>query len=142
MQEELSNSRLLCQSMGRPALKPQPEYGQHLAQLRAKAGLSQQQLAVAVNVSQSNVAFWERSENPPKGESLPVLAKTLGVSIEILLNVKAKTDLNKHRGPQSKLDKVVSKVQALPRRQQQKVINFVELFLADYEQSQDKESIH
>jgi transcriptional regulator with XRE-family HTH domain len=51
--------------------------------------LSQYELARYVGVPQANIAFWERSEKPPRSEVLPKMAEALGVSVEYLLNVDA-----------------------------------------------------
>ena len=45
---------------------------------RKAMGLSQQDLALALNVSQPNVANWEAGRAWPKTQDLPELAKALG----------------------------------------------------------------
>ena len=52
-------------------------------------GLEPYELAAYVGVPQANIAFWERSEKPPRSEVLPKMAEALGVSVEDLLNVGA-----------------------------------------------------
>ncbi len=118
--------------MGRPAKTPQPEYGRHLASLRTAAGLSQQQVAEAVNVRQSTVATWERASRPPKGDILPQLATILKVSISDLLQCdsEAKPQKKKHRGPTSRVEKLMDQVAKLPRRKQQKIADVVEALIA------------
>jgi transcriptional regulator with XRE-family HTH domain len=109
-------------SMGRPAKAPQPAYGRHLAELRKRAGLTQQQLADVLEVRQATVASWERSANPPRGQSIPPLAEALGVSVDQLLKVNGQSK-------RSRLDKLVAEVAQLPRRRQQRVISLVETLL-------------
>lgn len=116
--------------MGRPAKTPRSQIGQHLVALREAAGLSQQQLAEAVGVQQSNIAFWERSPKPPRGEVLPQLAQALGVSIDELLNVQPVKRSKSQPGPEGRLQKVFDQVAKLPRRQQTKVAEFVEAFVS------------
>ena len=120
----------LCWDMakGRPAFRPQPEMGAHLAQLREAAGLTQKQLAEKLGVPLSNITFWERSEKPPRAEMLPKMAEALGVSVDALLKVspiKPKKAVAKGR-----LQEVFEKVSGLPRRQQQKVVEMAEGFLS------------
>jgi transcriptional regulator with XRE-family HTH domain len=119
----------LSSGMGRPAKTPRSSIGQHLAHLREAAGLTQQQLAEATGVHQSNIAFWERSPKPPRGEVLPLLAQALGVSVDALLNVEP-VKRKKQPGPEGRLQKLFDQVSKLPRRQQQKVIEMAEAFLA------------
>lgn len=115
--------------MGRPAKNSPPAYGQHLAKLRASANLTQKQLADAARVQQSNIAFWEHSAKPPRGEVLPLLAQALGVSVETLLNIDSSCSPQAHRGPASRVEKLMAKVAKLPRRKQQKIADVVEALL-------------
>jgi transcriptional regulator with XRE-family HTH domain len=88
------------------------------------------QLAEKVGVHHSTIAFWELSGTPPRGEILPQLAKALGVSIEVLLNVslpKPKTKPAKGR-----LQRVFEEASKLPRRQQEKVAEFLEAFVKQH----------
>lgn len=113
---------------GRPAFRPQPEMGAHLAQLREAAGLTQKQLAEKLDVPLSNITFWERSDKPPRAEMLPKMAQAFGVSVDALLKlqpVKPKKTVAKGR-----LQEVFEEVSKLPRRQQQKVVEMAEGFLS------------
>ena len=47
------------------------------------------ELASYVGVPQANIAFWERSEKPPRSEVLSKMAEALGVNVEDLLIVGA-----------------------------------------------------
>ena len=127
MQAELSKSGLLCSPMGRTAKSQQPSYGKHLADLRKAANLTQSQLAKLAGVRQSNIAFWEHSEKPPRGEVLPLLAKALGVDVQTLLMMPKQN--SKHRGPASRLEKLVAEVTHLPRRKQQKIADILEALI-------------
>jgi transcriptional regulator with XRE-family HTH domain len=115
--------------MARPALTAPAAYGVHLASLRQAAGLTQQQLADAVSIKQSNIAFWERASKPPRGEVLPALAAALGVSIEQLLDV-TQNATNGRRGPASRLEKLMEQAAQLPRRRQQRIADTLEALLA------------
>ena len=129
MQASLSLGPLYCDmAKGRPAFRPQPDMGAHLAQLREAAGLTQKQLAAKLDVPLSNITFWERSDKPPRAEMLPKMAEALGVSVDTLLRiepVKPKKTVAKGR-----LQQVFEEVSKLPRRQQQKVVEMAEGFLS------------
>lgn len=52
--------------------------------LRTAAGLTQEQLAKAIGVTQTVIAAWERGAYSPKAAKLPVLAAALGVTVNEL----------------------------------------------------------
>lgn len=113
--------------MGRPAQRERPAYGRHLTELREAAGLTQHQLAERLGLPQSNIAFWERSDKPPRGEVLPQLARTLSVSVDALLGVTPSKP--KRQAAKGRLQLVFESASKLPRRQQEKVAEFVEAFV-------------
>lgn len=129
MQAELTADGLCSAAMARPALHAPSEYGSHLASLRKAAGLTQQQLADAIGVKQSNIAFWERAAKPPRGEVIPSLASALGVSIPVVL-MQAEERTSRHRGPASKVEQLIEEVTKLPRRRQQQITAMIEAMLA------------
>ena len=92
--------------------------------LREAAGLTQQQLAEKLGLPQSNIAFWERSEKPPRGEVLPKLAQALGVSVDVLLGVSPPKP--KRQAAKGRLQLVFESASRLPRRQQEKIVEVVE----------------
>lgn len=55
-----------------------------LRKLRANAGLSQMNVACALNVQQSTVAMWETGENKPRADMLPRLARLYDCTIDDL----------------------------------------------------------
>ena len=110
--------------MGRPAQRERPAYGRHLTGLRETAGLTQHQLAERLGLPQSNIAFWERSDKPPRGEVLPQLAQALDVSVDALLGVA--TPKAKRQAAKGRLQLVFESAAKLPRRQQQKILEVVE----------------
>lgn len=113
--------------MGRPAQRERPAYGRHLTELREAAGLTQHQLAERLELPQSNIAFWERSDKPPRGEVLPKLALALNVSVDALLGVTPPKP--KRQAAKGRLQLVFESASKLPRRQQEKVAEFVEAFV-------------
>lgn len=96
-------------------------------ELRQAAGLTQIQLAQKVGVHNSNIAFWELSGTPPRGEVLPKLAAALGVSIDALLGVQPPKP--KRQAAKGRLQRVFEEASRLPRRQQEKIAEFVEAFV-------------
>lgn len=120
--------------MPRPLSRPRPPAGQRLLQLRKAAGLSQVQLAQLVGETQRNIAYWEASDHPPRSDILPALSRVLGVRLEDLLNPEA--PLARKPGPVSKLHRLLDELAELPKRQQDRVLEMLEL--AIQQQRQEK----
>ena len=125
-----SKNRGYTPAMPRQLSKQRPRQGARLAELRKAAGLSQTELARLVGESQQNIAFWEQSEKPPRSDVLLNLAKVLGVSVEKLLTDEEVRP--KRGGPVGKVQKLFDEVSDLPRRQQEKVVEFVSAFVNQY----------
>lgn len=126
--------------MPRKSTKTKPQQGMRLAELRKDAGLSQYELARYVGVPQANIAFWERSEKPPRSEVLPKMAEVLGISVEDLLMVDEQKPLKKKAAksngrPAGKVREVFDRVSKLPRRQQEHIVNWVSAYVSQYEQT-------
>ena len=91
--------------------------------LRRAAGLTQMGLAELLGVAHTNVAFWEWSEKPPRGDVLPKMAEVLGVSVDEIVGVN--TAPRRRSGPVGKLERVLIEARRLPRRDQDIVVKFV-----------------
>jgi transcriptional regulator with XRE-family HTH domain len=121
---------LYTAAMPRRLSKTRPRQGIRLAELRQAAHLSQAALARLIGESQQNVAYWEQSDKPPRSDVLPKLAHVLGVSVEHILDVK--TPVVRRNGPVGKVRKLFEEVSELPRRQQEKVVEFVSALVEQY----------
>ena len=100
--------------------------GSHLKALRENAGLSIRELARRIGEDHSNVRYWETIGHTPRSDVLIPMAKALGVTVEELLGApKPKRVM----GPGGRLGQVFDAASRLPRRQQEKVAEFVEAFV-------------
>jgi transcriptional regulator with XRE-family HTH domain len=117
-------------AMARKLSKPRPSQGSHLATLRKATGLTQTELAKLVDEPQTNIAFWETSDKPPRSDAIPKLARVLGVSVETILSPDAAPV--RHQGPVTRAQRVFSDVSRLPRRQQVKVLDIIEAVVQQY----------
>ncbi len=61
--------------------------GQRLLILRKERGLTQAELALALNLGQSTVAMYERDRRSPDNKTLRRLADLFGVSVDYLLGL-------------------------------------------------------
>jgi transcriptional regulator with XRE-family HTH domain len=120
--------------MVRRVTKSRPKQGARLAELRKAAGFSQYELARLIGVPQPNIAFWELSAKPPRSEVLPKMARALGVRVEQLLDTEAAVE--RKAGPTGKVQQAFEAVSRLPRRQQEKILEVVSLFVQQYGQRQ------
>ena len=98
----------------------------HLNALREAAGLSIRELARRIGEDHSNVRYWESNGKLPRSNVIIPMAKALGVTVEELLGEPKPRRSLAHGG---KLGEVFDSVSKLPRRQQQKVVEFVEAFV-------------
>jgi transcriptional regulator with XRE-family HTH domain len=105
----------------------------NLRRLREAAGLSVRELARQIGESHTNVSYWERSGQIPRSDLLAPISKVLGVTVEELLGQEKP---RRALPPGGKLGQVFDEAAKLPRRQQQKIIEMAEAFIAQYRQEQ------
>lgn len=105
----------------------------NLRRLREAAGLSLRELSRQIGESHSNVSYWERSGQLPPGDTLLSIAKVLGVTVhELLGEARPKGVI----APGGKLGQAFQQALRLPRRQQEKLAEFVRLFIAQHANEQ------
>ena len=65
------------------------QFGERVAELREKCGMTQSQLADQLNVSNKTISRWETGDGYPEITLLVPLAKSLGVTVDYLLSESA-----------------------------------------------------
>jgi transcriptional regulator with XRE-family HTH domain len=115
---------------GRPSKQQRPVFGQRLHVAREAAGLSQQQLADKLGMSQRAYSHWERRPVALRPDQLQSLAAALNIPVETLL---ANGD-NKRRGsgPVGKMRQLFESASKLPRNQQEKVLAILQPFVREH----------
>jgi transcriptional regulator with XRE-family HTH domain len=98
-----------------------------LKAFREAAGLSQRELATQIGERQSNIQYWETTGKIPRSDVLAAMAKALGVTVEELLGQPRP---KKVLAPGGRLGRVVETISRLPRRQQDKIVDVIETFVA------------
>lgn len=101
--------------------------GARIAELRKTQGITQIQMAEALGVSQQTVNSYEVARRRVPVSALPILAKLFNISIDELLGETEKPS-NK-RGPASKLQQQIEKVNLLPRAKQKFVSEMLDTVL-------------
>lgn len=106
---------------------------QRLVRLRKEAGITQAQMAEKLGLSQPVVSDYERGASRLHGELILKVAEILNVSADELLG--RETNKPKAR-PTGKVQQVFEEVSNLPRRQQDKVVEFVSAFVRQQQQAE------
>lgn len=103
------------------------ELGERIALLRKARDITQVQLAEVLGVSQQTVQAYEAGRRRVPVSALPVLARTLSVSLEELLGDKPSP---RKRGPASRLQHHLERISQLPKPRQRMVMEMLEAVLA------------
>ena len=69
--------------------------GEMISSLRKEKGMTQNDLAEKMNVTDKAVSKWERNLSCPDVNSIPKLAEILGTTVEELLNAQSKKENRK-----------------------------------------------
>jgi len=119
---------------GRPAKHPRSDLGARIELARQHAGLSQIELAQKLGVTQQVVAVWERKSHTVRSDTLAKLAQILKVSVDELVGMKPPR--SKPTVAKGRLQQVFEAASRLPRRQQEKVAEFVQGFVSLHQNKQ------
>src|SRR4030067_1180449 len=122
---------------GRPPLSGSPSMpkqeverlagvGARLAELRKRAGYTQQELAEAVQTTQRMISYYETQAEPPPSTLLPELARVLGVSVDQLLGLQR---LKKSRLPDSRVLRRLQQIEALEPAEKRQVLQVLDAFI-------------
>jgi transcriptional regulator with XRE-family HTH domain len=104
------------------------QLGSRVAALRKEQGLTQVQLAQALELTQQMIASYEIGRRRIPVSLLPQLARALGTSVEELIGDEG-TSARK-RGPAPKLQQQIERIQQLPKTQQKFVMQMLDTVLA------------
>lgn len=131
--DQLYNAGVMA---GRLNTKEAPAFGQRMATLRQRKGLTQTQLGAQMNTTQKMIDYYERRSPNPTLDVMQKIAAALEISVTELLGEEA-VAVRKARtnGPTGKVQRVFEEVSRLPRRQQEKIIDFVTAYVRQYQQS-------
>lgn len=135
LERRVYNDPMISQG-GRPAKKERTLFGERLYQLRLAAGLSQQQLADKLGLSQRAYAYWERHPVALRPDQLEQLAVALNVSVSDLMGEKE--EKRRGTGPTGRMKQLFEQANDLPRSQQQKIAAVLEAFISQQRQAESK----
>jgi len=118
-------SRLRGKQAGRGS-----EIGARVAALRARAGLTQGDVADRLGMSQRLLSYYEREATDIPASMLVPLADVLGVGVHDLLGISESGP--RKPGPKGYLQERFEAVREMPRKDQQFVVKFLDQVLEDY----------
>jgi transcriptional regulator with XRE-family HTH domain len=119
----------IARIMPRPTIKQAPPFGQRLAALRRKKGLSQRELAELLKVTPKMVDYYERRAVNPAIAVVEKAALVLEVSPAELLGESAPRQKKREAGPVGRMRKLFEQASKLPRSQQEKIAAVLEAFI-------------
>lgn len=105
--------------------------GARIAHARKDADLTQVQLADRLGIEQPQLASYEVGRRRVPVSLLPRLARALSVTIEALVDEEAPSTPSK-RGPVSRLQQQLERIQRLPKADQRVVSTVLEAVLAQH----------
>lgn len=100
--------------------------GKRIAELRKEQGLTQTQLGELLGLTQQQVGHFEVARSRLPVSMLPLLAKSLGATVEELLGEDKKPG---RRGPAPKLERHLERIQQLPKARQRFVLQVLDSVL-------------
>jgi transcriptional regulator with XRE-family HTH domain len=103
--------------------------GARIARLRRDKGMTQQELARLLNVTQPVVSDYENDVIKVSGETVIQLAQALGSSADEILGLEKSARTN---GPMKnrRLYRQLQNIEKLPKRDQQALLRTIDAFLA------------
>lgn len=105
-----------------------------ISALHRDTGLTQVQMAEALNISQQAVQSWEAGRRRIQIPILPAVARLLSVSLEGLLGEETENTPRK-RGPASRLEQQVQTISQLPKSKQKLVSEMLDAVIAQAQQA-------
>ena len=104
------------------------ELGRRITALRMDAGMTQTQVAQALNVSQQAVQAWEAGRRRIQISILPAVARLLAVSLEDLLGEEPEKIARK-RGPAPKWQQLIEEIDSLPKAKQKMISEMLQALI-------------
>ena len=116
------------------AQNDQETFGKRMARFRKAAGYTQRALAKDIGISQRMIAYYESQSEYPPGALLPVIAKALNVSSDVLLGIEKET---KMKFKDARLLSRLKKVDKLLRNQ---LVTLISYYIKALEIALEKEN--
>lgn len=110
-----------------------------LKRLRKERKLTQNQLADALQVSQSTIASWENGTRQPTTDFIPTLATFYGISVDKLLGLIDETAQKETHIPMTEEAKIISGgIDKMPPEDRERALDMMKLMFKEYADFFDK----
>ena len=104
-------------------------FAERLKQLRKKRGLSQNELAEAIEVHFTQVSRYERGETKPNAEAMAKLARALDTTVDFLMS-GASDDIVQSAGLDKEIISKFKLVQEMNLEDKKTVLSLLDAFIA------------
>ena len=111
---------------GRKPSQEAPMFGQRLIHFRQKAGMTQYELAEALDISRDLVGHYERRSQNPNLDFVIKVAELFEITVDELLGFKPERDKS---GPPPRVRKLTERLTELPKTKQGVVLEMLESYL-------------
>lgn len=115
--------------------EPQSPFGLRLYQLRKDKGLTQIELAKAIDSTQRAISYYETAPSYPPAPIVAKLAKALEVTSDELLGLEASTPKKTKDNVESRLLKKFQKITRLPEKDQRAIMRMVNSLVASHQKN-------
>lgn len=110
--------------------------GTRIKRLRAEMGATQEETAHALKVSRATLANWEIDRTKPDPQTLALLSRYFGVSVDYLLGIEPPT--RERKSPSSpnhvkRLYEVVDRAKELSKEDTDRVAEVLDVLIKQYE---------
>lgn len=113
-----------------PKRKTIEPVGERIARLRREQGITQQDLAEKLGVTQPNISEYERGAYVPNATMIVRLAEILGVSADELLGMKPLKPKKSTEGMDTRLSKKLQQIRGLPEHDQRAIMRMINALVA------------
>ena len=102
-------------------------FGERLATLRKAANMTQTAFAAEVGISQRMMAYYESPAAHPPANLLPIMASTLGVSVDTLLGLE--TSKRRAKATDTRMARRLLEIEKMDARQKRQIMQFLDTFI-------------
>jgi transcriptional regulator with XRE-family HTH domain len=106
-----------------------PNFGERLAALRKRAGLTQTELAERLDVTQRVITYYENESDWPPVHLLPKIAKVFDITVDELMSAGA-VEVSEPKPLNKRLLKRLEVVEQLPTQDQKMVLRLINTLAA------------
>lgn len=113
-----------------PPLKNHSPVGENIAKARKKSGITQQELAEVIGITQTLVSKYEKGKLQTSAEMIIRFANALNISADKLLGL---TEIMTEKDVSLKISRRMNKIETLPETEQRALLKTIDIYLKTVE---------